>query len=104
MTASFLRASLFTSVVAFGVALLVVGLGVVLILVGWAIRHVGKAAPPSRWHERCSGGRDDRSLRRRDAAPLRWLPTPVAADATGAGRSDDPAGAADGSAGPPTVV
>jgi hypothetical protein len=38
MTASFLRASLFTSVVAFGVALLVVGIGVVLILVGWALR------------------------------------------------------------------
>ena len=42
MTASFLRASLFTSVVAFGVAALVVGLGVVFILVGWAIRHLGK--------------------------------------------------------------
>ncbi len=38
MTASFLRASLFTSVVAFGVALLVVGIGVVLILIGWALR------------------------------------------------------------------
>ena len=38
MTASFLRASLFTSVVAFGVALLVVGIGVVFILVGWALR------------------------------------------------------------------
>jgi len=39
MTASFLRASLFTSVVAFGVALLVVGIGVVFILVGWALRR-----------------------------------------------------------------
>ena len=38
MTASFLRASLFTSVVAFGVALLVVGIGVVFILIGWALR------------------------------------------------------------------
>src|SRR4051795_10616701 len=34
MTASFLRASLFTSVVAFGVAALVVGLGVLFVLVG----------------------------------------------------------------------
>src|SRR4051794_37755998 len=38
MTASFLRASLFTSVVAFGVGLLVVGTGIVLILIGWALR------------------------------------------------------------------
>lgn len=37
MTASFLRASLFTSVVAFGVAALVVGLGVLFILIGVAI-------------------------------------------------------------------
>ena len=37
MTASFLRASLFTSVVAFGVAVLVVGLGVLFILIGLAI-------------------------------------------------------------------
>jgi hypothetical protein len=37
MTASFLRASLFTSVVAFGVAALVVGLGVMFILFGLAL-------------------------------------------------------------------
>jgi hypothetical protein len=37
VTASFLRASLFTSVVAFGVAALVVGLGVLFILVGLAV-------------------------------------------------------------------
>ena len=37
MDASFLRASLFTSVVAFGVAVLVVGLGVLFILVGVAL-------------------------------------------------------------------
>ena len=36
MTASFLRASLFTSVVAFGVAALVVGLGVLFVLLGLA--------------------------------------------------------------------
>jgi hypothetical protein len=37
MTSSFLRASLFTSVVAFGVAVLVIGLGVLMILIGLAI-------------------------------------------------------------------
>ena len=37
MTSSFLRASLFASVVAFGVAALVVALGVLFILVGVAI-------------------------------------------------------------------
>jgi hypothetical protein len=36
-SASFLRASLFTSVVAFGVAVLVVGLGILFILVGLAV-------------------------------------------------------------------
>lgn len=41
MTASFLRASLFTSVVAFGVALLVVGIGVSLLLIGFALRKLG---------------------------------------------------------------
>lgn len=41
MTASFLRASLFTSVVAFGVALLVVGIGVTLLFIGFALRKIG---------------------------------------------------------------
>ncbi|WP_127126632.1 aromatic ring-opening dioxygenase LigA [Georgenia sp. SYP-B2076] len=45
MNASFLRASLFTSVVAYGVAALVMGLGVVLILVGWAFNSLSAAAP-----------------------------------------------------------
>jgi ABC-type sugar transport system permease subunit len=45
MTASFLRASLFTSVVAFGVAVLVAALGVTLGLVGWALLKVGGVAP-----------------------------------------------------------
>lgn len=40
MNASFLRASLFTSVVAFGVAVLVMGIGVVLALSGLAIRKL----------------------------------------------------------------
>ena len=43
MTASFLRASLFTSVVSFGVAAMAVGLGVVLILVGWALLSIAGA-------------------------------------------------------------
>ncbi len=42
MDASFLRASLFTSVVAFGVAALVAGLGVVLVLIGWALVRIGR--------------------------------------------------------------
>jgi len=37
MTASFLRASLYTSVVAFGVAALAAVLGILLILLGWAL-------------------------------------------------------------------
>ena len=44
MSASFLRASLFTSVVAFGVALMAVGLGVTLILVALALLSVAKAS------------------------------------------------------------
>jgi hypothetical protein len=42
MTASFLRASLFTSVVAFGVAFMAAGLGVVLILIGVALLMIAK--------------------------------------------------------------
>lgn len=37
MDASFLRASLFTSVVAYGVSALVIGLGLMLSLIGWAL-------------------------------------------------------------------
>jgi len=40
MTASFLRASLFTSVVALGIAFMAFGLGVILVLLGWALRMV----------------------------------------------------------------
>ena len=40
MTASFLRASLFTSVVSFGVAFFAFGVGIILILVGWALLHI----------------------------------------------------------------
>ena len=44
MSASFLRASLFTSVVAFGVAAMAVGLGVALILIALALMSVARAA------------------------------------------------------------
>ena len=40
MTASFLQASLFTSVVAFGVSVLAVVLGILLVLMGWALRRL----------------------------------------------------------------
>ena len=41
MTASFLQASLFTSVLAFGVAAMAAALGVVFVLLGAALRQVG---------------------------------------------------------------
>jgi hypothetical protein len=43
MTGSFLRASLFTSVVAFGVAFMAFGIGIVLTLIGVALRKVARA-------------------------------------------------------------
>jgi hypothetical protein len=43
MTASFLRASLFTSVVSFGVAAMAAGLGLVFILIGWALLSIARA-------------------------------------------------------------
>ena len=43
MTASFLRASLFTSVVSFGVAAMAMGLGVVLVIVALALMATAKA-------------------------------------------------------------
>ena len=42
MNASFLRASLFTSVLAYGVSLLVIGLGVMFLLLGWAFGALAK--------------------------------------------------------------
>jgi uncharacterized membrane protein len=44
MNASFLRASLFTSVVAFGVALMAIGVGIALILIGMALMSAAGAA------------------------------------------------------------
>ncbi|MCF4122687.1 aromatic ring-opening dioxygenase LigA [Antribacter sp. KLBMP9083] len=48
MTASFLRASLFTSVVSFGMSALVIGLGLLFVLIGGALRRLAVAtqAPP----------------------------------------------------------
>ena len=45
MTASFLQASLFTSVVAFGVAAFVAVMGIVLMLLGWVLVRLGRAQP-----------------------------------------------------------
>ena len=44
MNASFLRASLFTSVVSFGVAAFAMGMGVLSAAFGWAMRRVAAAA------------------------------------------------------------
>ena len=49
MNASFLRASLFTSVIAFGIAAFAGGLGVLFVLIGWALRRAvpaGSAVVP----------------------------------------------------------
>ncbi len=43
MNASFLRASLFTSVVSFGVAAFAMGVGILSILFGWAIHRLASA-------------------------------------------------------------
>lgn len=43
MNASFLRASLFTSVVSFGVAAFAMGAGILFILFGWALRRLALA-------------------------------------------------------------
>ena len=45
MNASFLRASLFTSVLAYGVSLLVIGLGIMFLLIGWALGSVARPKP-----------------------------------------------------------
>ena len=41
-TASYLRTSLFTSIVAFGVALLAAGTGVIAVLYGWSLLALGR--------------------------------------------------------------
>lgn len=44
-TGAFLRASLFTSIVSFGIAALAMGLGLVFMLIGFALRAIGRGAP-----------------------------------------------------------
>ena len=41
MNGSFLRASLFTSVLSYGVCLFAIGVGLTLIILGWALNKVG---------------------------------------------------------------
>ena len=45
MNGSFLRASLFTSVLSYGVCLFAIGVGVTLIIFGWAFTKVAGEAP-----------------------------------------------------------
>ena len=47
MNGSFLRASLFTSVVAFGVSAMAAGMGVLFVLIGAAMRSLGRANVPN---------------------------------------------------------
>ncbi|MBK8460405.1 MAG: aromatic ring-opening dioxygenase LigA [Micropruina sp.] len=47
MNGSFLRASLFTSVLAYGVSLLVMGLGVMFVLLGLTLNGLGNVAAPA---------------------------------------------------------
>src|SRR5262245_42464229 len=46
MTASFLRASLFTSVVSFGVAAFAFGLGLLLLIISWALLRIERSLRP----------------------------------------------------------
>jgi hypothetical protein len=55
MNASFLRASLYTSIVAFGVAAMAAAIGLLFILIGLGMRDVG---------ERVARGPDDRGTAR----------------------------------------
>lgn len=47
MNGSFLRASLFTSVLSYGVSLLVIGLGVMFLLLGWALISIARGLAPA---------------------------------------------------------
>jgi len=77
MTASFLRASLFTSVVAFGVAALVIGLGILWILLGFGLLGMLKGIA------RLVGGREPTPAmagegpRVDDAPPAAFEPLPA---------------------------
>lgn len=69
MNASFLRASLFTSIVSFGIAALVMGLGILFIINGWALRRLAGGPPvvveTSNDSDGDRGSRNDRSDRSR---------------------------------------
>ncbi|MEK8225564.1 hypothetical protein NKG05_04685 [Oerskovia sp. M15] len=73
MNASFLRASLFTSVVAFGIAALVIGLGILFILIGIALRRIA-SGPPSRSRRPTRTPRAADSRRRRPRPGRRHMP------------------------------
>ena len=45
MNGSFLRASLFTSVLSFGVCLFAIGVGLTLIVIGWALNRAASSVP-----------------------------------------------------------
>jgi hypothetical protein len=108
MNASFLRASLFTSVVAFGVCALVIGLGLMFILIGTALRRlaggpaVAVETPGTTSHDDPSAAPRHSASPPADAAtpPARTTTRPSDAPArpttrpsdppSGAGRSDTP--------------
>ena len=46
MNGSFLRASLFTSVLSYGVCLFAIGVGLTLIILGWALNKVSSQTVP----------------------------------------------------------
>ena len=56
MNASFLRASLFTSVVSYGVAVFAMGVGALFIIFGWAVRRLARAPVVVKQSAIASGG------------------------------------------------
>jgi hypothetical protein len=81
MTGSFLRASLFTSIVAFGIAALVIGLGILFILIGRALRRISSAGVIT---SRSAGPAPAAPASASASAPTAPAPAPAApASATG---------------------
>ena len=64
MNGSFLRSSLFTSVIAFGVALFAIGVGALAILLGWGLRLVGVTRRRSTCPAAVGRDRPDKQLTR----------------------------------------
>lgn len=77
MTASFLRASLYTSVVAFGVCLLVIGLGILFVLVGIALRRLAGGPSVAVETPAAYTSSGDLSDAGRHAAPAHAQPSPT---------------------------